>query len=189
MKKIYLLVLLFITPLFLSGCWLFEDDELADAEMNVAMDEVVSSAEATEDKDAPQESEEEEEEEEEELKVDEIFKGTWWLHMKYSDFQTVSEMNVSAGSFDSKNHYSGKLRTISSVLTDDQETITAGENDDLADYEIDGKKVRIYGTDIAMDGTLTLGENKSYVQGTFLSTLGEGTWYMTNQQNDKAPEF
>lgn len=187
MKKTALLLL--VIALTVSGCFLF-DDEQAD-ELLLPQEDVIeeiqnNNVDKASDEIAEQEEESAAEEAEEELAVDQVFKGTWWLYMKYPEMRTVSEMNVLPGSFDSKKHYSGDIQTMKSDLygigTD--EHLTAGINPELADYEIDGQKIRISTSNVSLFGKIILDQSKSYAKGDFLGTAGEGFWYMTNQKSD-----
>ncbi len=163
MKK-YLLFIL-ITPLLLSGCWLFEESELSNAEMSVDIDAVINENVNTEI------------EEGEELTIDEVFTGTWTLTMNYDEFYTVSTINIDSGEYDSKKHYNGTLHSLSSIVYDVDGEYPTGESDEVVDYEIDGQKIRFSSETSSFWGTINL--ETAYASGDFTTTLGSGTWKMT----------
>ncbi len=167
MKKYIILIILI--PVLFSGCWLFEDNELADAEMSADIDVVVNENVNIE---------KEKEVEEEELTIDKVFIGTWELTMNYDEFYTISKMSINKGEYDSKNHYEGTMKSVSGTVYDSDGTYEALEGTgELADYEIDGQKIRISSETSSLWGTIN--KDTSYASGEFQTTLGSGAWEMS----------
>ena len=166
-----------------SGCFLFEDEDAEDLELtNLSVPQEQNTDTDTEQNTIDDPLVNMEEEEEEETLLQQEFQGTWWMYVQYDngELRTISDVAISKGEYDSKEHLEGSLQaTRSRVYAEDGNEYEAIEGTaEKVEYEIDGSKMRLTTQNSYFSGRITVDEEDAYAHGTFSSTLGDGTWFM-----------